>query len=112
MHQLESDARMGDGKHRHGTHDVAQLGRRPLQVLGTRWQRVEQLGDLDRRPGRGGDILDRLDAVVLDQHPRPVFRVGLAGRQPHAGDGGDGRQRLAAEAGCGRREQVVEITDF
>ena len=39
----------------------------------------------------------------------PLASLGVAGLQAHAADGGDRRQRLAAEAQGGNREQIVVV---
>ena len=67
---------------------------------------IKQIAYFHPGAGGGGCGNGRLFDSAVDFHPPAVFRLPAAGRDGQPGNGGDGRQRLAAETEITDVEQI------
>ena len=92
--------------------DVRQLGLVRAQKLLARGNVEEQIADRDGGTGRPRKFVatEQLPAGELDGRAGGLFGRARFKHQP--GDGGDGRQRLAAKAERGDGKQIPDVAQF
>jgi hypothetical protein len=92
--------------------DMRQLGAFGAQELAPRRHVVEQVAHFHRGAGRMRVRHDLADLAALDLQQRAVFVAVAPRRQPEATHRGHRGQRLAAEAECRDRLQVIDAGDL
>ncbi len=104
--QREADLRVAERQLRDDPGHLGGLGGVGLQELAARGQVVEHVGHLDRRPLGHARFGDRRDGAAIDADLGARAGAARTRLQPEMRDGGDARQRLAAEA---ERRDPLEV---
>ena len=108
----ERDLRMTLRRVLHHRHDIARLGEVLFEELHARRCVVKQIADDEGRAVRTAGALVDLDRARLHKQMGALERSLLLGEQVDAGDRGDCRERLAAEAERADRREILLGADL